>query len=425
MLRRIMPGAPLLSPSPFMSASAPLPEPGAPPVRVAHVGLVILALAVGGFAIGTTEFASMSMLPLFAQGLGIDAPTAGHAISAYALGVVVGAPVMTVLGARVPRRRLLLILMAMFTVFNGLTGLSPGYHWMLVFRFLAGLPHGAYFGVAALVASSLVPANRRTRAVGQMFLGLTCATIVGVPMASWLGQAVGWRWAFALVAVLGLLTMIAVAIFAPNTPADAKASPLRELSALERPQVWYTLAIGAIGFGGMFAVYTYLADILINVTHMPLSSVPWVMAVFGIGMTIGNMVVPVFADRALMRTAGVLLLWSLVILAIFPFTASNVWLLSLDVFFIGIGGALGTVLQTRLMDVAGDAQGLAASLNHSAFNTANALGPYLGGLAIAGGYGWTSPGWVGSLLALAGIGVWAASVMAEKRTAARGAIQAC
>jgi DHA1 family inner membrane transport protein len=408
-----------------MSASASLPEPGAPPVRVAHVGLVILALAVGGFAIGTTEFASMSMLPLFAQGLGIDAPTAGHAISAYALGVVVGAPVMTVLGARVPRRRLLLILMAMFTVFNGLTGLSPGYHWMLVFRFLAGLPHGAYFGVAALVASSLVPANRRTRAVGQMFLGLTCATIVGVPMASWLGQAVGWRWAFALVAVLGLLTMIAVAIFAPNTPADAKASPLRELSALRRPQVWYTLAIGAIGFGGMFAVYTYLADILINVTHMPLSSVPWVMAVFGIGMTIGNMVVPVFADRALMRTAGALLLWSLVILAIFPFTASNVWLLSLDVFFIGIGGALGTVLQTRLMDVAGDAQGLAASLNHSAFNTANALGPYLGGLAIAGGYGWTSPGWVGSLLALAGIGVWAASLMAEKRTASNRTVQAC
>jgi DHA1 family inner membrane transport protein len=392
---------------------------------VAHVGLVILALAVGGFAIGTTEFASMSMLPLFAQGLGIDAPTAGHAISAYALGVVVGAPVMTVLGARVPRRRLLLILMAMFTVFNGLTGLSPSYHWMLVFRFLAGLPHGAYFGVAALVASSLVPANRRTRAVGQMFLGLTCATIVGVPMASWLGQAVGWRWAFALVAVLGLLTMTAVAIFAPNTPADAKASPLRELGALKRSQVWYTLAIGAIGFGGMFAVYTYLADILINVTHMPLSSVPWVMAVFGIGMTIGNMVVPVFADRALMRTAGVLLLWSLVILAIFPFTAGNVWLLSLDVFFIGIGGALGTVLQTRLMDVAGDAQGLAASLNHSAFNTANALGPYLGGLAIAGGYGWTSPGWVGSLLALAGIGVWAMSVAAEKRSTRRGTAQAC
>lgn len=398
-----------------MTSPAPASNPGTPPVRAPHVGLVILALAVGGFAIGTTEFASMSMLPLFAQGLGIDAPTAGHVISAYALGVVVGAPIMTVLGARVPRRRLLLILMAMFTVFNGLTGLSPSYHWMLVFRFLAGLPHGAYFGVAALVASSLVPANRRTRAVGQMFLGLTIATVVGVPLASWLGQAVGWRWAFALVALLGVATMSAVAAFAPEVRADENASPLRELGALKRPQVWLTLGIGAIGFGGLFAVYTYLADILLSVTHMPLSTVPWVIGVFGIGLTAGNMIVPVFADRALMRTAGVLLVWSTATLAVVPFTAGNVWTLGLNVFLIGIGGALGTVLQTRLMDVAGDAQGLAASLNHSAFNTANALGPFLGGLAIAHGYGWTSPGWVGSLLALGGLGIWAVSVTAGGR----------
>ncbi|UPG94515.1 MFS transporter [Luteibacter aegosomatissinici] len=408
-----------------MTSAAPALDPGTPPVRAPHVGLVILALAVGGFAIGTTEFASMSMLPLFAQGLGIDAPTAGHAISAYALGVVVGAPIITVLGARLPRRRLLLLLMAMFTVFNGLTGLSPNYHWMLVFRFLAGLPHGAYFGVAALVASSLVPPNRRTRAVGQMFLGLTVATIAGVPLASWLGQAVGWRWSFALVALLGIATMSAVFAFAPNTPADAKASPMRELSALKRSQVWITLGIGAIGFGGMFAVYTYLADILLSVTHMPLSTVPWIMGVFGIGMTLGNMVIPVFADRALMRTAGALLVWAIVILAIFPFTAGNVWTLGITVFFIGLGGALGTVLQTRLMDVAGDAQALAAALNHSAFNTANALGPFLGGLAIANGYGWTSPGWVGSGLALGGLLLWAVSVAVERNSEAQEAAQTC
>jgi len=407
-----------------MSPHAPAPATGTPPVRAPHVGLVILALAVGGFAIGTTEFASMSMLPLFAQGLGIDAPTAGHAISAYALGVVVGAPIMTVLGARVPRRRLLIILMAMFTVFNGLTGLSPSYHWMLVFRFLAGLPHGAYFGVAALVASSLVPPNRRTRAVGQMFLGLTFATVVGVPLASWLGQAVGWRWAFALVAVLGVATMSAVAVFAPEVPADKDASPLRELGALKRSQVWFTLAIGAIGFGGMFAVYTYLADILIAVTHMPLHTVPWIIGVFGIGLTAGNMVVPAFADRALMPTAGGLLLWSAITLALFPFAAGNVWTLGIDVFFIGIGGALGTVLQTRLMDVAGDAQSLAASLNHSAFNTANALGPFLGGLAIAHGYGWTSPGWVGALLALGGLAIWAASIAMDGRRSSM-AVESC
>lgn len=408
-----------------MSSPAPALDPGTPPIRVPHVGLVILALAVGGFAIGTTEFATMSMLPLFAQGLGIDAPTAGHAISAYALGVVVGAPVITVLGARLPRRGLLLMLMAMFTVFNGLTGLSPSYHWMLVFRFLSGLPHGAYFGVAALVASSLVPANRRTRAVGQMFLGLTCATIVGVPLASWLGQAVGWRWSFALVALLGVATMIAVYAFAPNTPADAKASPLRELGALKRPQVWMTLGIGAIGFGGLFAVYTYLADILLKVTHMSLDAVPWVMGVFGIGMTLGNLIVPMLADRALMRTAGGLLVWSMVTLAVFPFTAGNVWALGAIVFLIGMGGALGTVLQTRLMDVAGDAQGLAASLNHSAFNAANALGPFLGGLAIAHGYGWTSPGWVGSGLALGGLLLWFVSMAMDRRNDEMTACESC
>jgi DHA1 family inner membrane transport protein len=398
---------------------------GASPVRAPRVGLVLLALAVGGFAIGTTEFASMSMLPLFAQGLGIDAPTAGHAISAYALGVVVGAPVITVLGARLPRRRLLLMLMAMFTVFNGLTGLAPSYHWMLLCRFLSGLPHGAYFGVAALVASSLVPANRRTRAVGQMFLGLTCATIVGVPLASWLGQAVGWRWSFALVALLGMATMCAVFAFAPDTPADANTSPLRELGALKRPQVWITLGIGAIGFGGMFAVYTYLADILLHVTHMSLDTVPWVMGVFGVGMTLGTMIIPVFADRALLRTAAGLLLWSMVILAIFPSTAGNVLALSATVFLIGIGGALATVLQTRLMDVAGDAQSLAASLNHSAFNTANALGPFLGGLAISHGYGWTSPGWVGSGLALGGLLLCFISTAVERRSETLIAAESC
>ncbi|KJV36505.1 MFS transporter [Luteibacter yeojuensis] len=408
-----------------MTSAAPALDPGTPPVRAPHVGLVILALAVGGFAIGTTEFASMSMLPLFAQGLGIDAPTAGHAISAYALGVVVGAPIITVLGARMPRRRLLLLLMAMFTVFNGLTGLSPSYHWMLVFRFLAGLPHGAYFGVAALVASSLVPPNRRTRAVGQMFLGLTVATIVGVPLATWLGQLVGWRWSFALVALLGVATMTAVLAFAPDTPANPNASPLRELGALKRSQVWITLGIGAIGFGGMFAVYTYLADILLSVTHMPLSTVPWVMGIFGVGMTLGNMVIPVFADKALMRTAGALLLWALIVLAIFPFTAGNVWTLGVAVFFIGVSGALGTVLQTRLMDVAGDAQALAAALNHSAFNTANALGPFLGGLAIANGYGWTSPGWVGSGLALGGLLLWGVSVAVERNATAAQAGGPC
>jgi DHA1 family inner membrane transport protein len=382
--------------------------------KTLHPGWVIFALAIGGFAIGTTEFATMSLLPFFSRGLGIDAPTAGHVISAYALGVVVGAPVFAVLGARLPRRTLLIVLMGIFALGNGASALAPNYHWMLACRFLSGLPHGAYFGVAALVATSLVPENRRTTVVGRMFLGLTFATIVGVPMANWLGQAIGWRWSFGLVALLGVLTMTCVWRLAPYEPAHPESSPLRELGALKHTQVWLTLGIGAIGFGGMFAVYTYLADVLGAVTGVSAQAVPIVLSVFGVGLTIGNLLVPVFADRALMRTAGALLVWTAVALAIFPLVAGNLWLLTLDVFLIGLGGALGTVLQTRLMDVAEDAQGLAAALNHSAFNTANALGPFLGGLAIAAGYGWTSPGWVGSLLALGGLALWFASLTVDR-----------
>lgn len=383
---------------------------------------VLLALAVGGFAIGTTEFATMSVLPLFAQGLGISAPVAGHVISAYALGVVVGAPALAVLGARLDRRDLLIGLMALFAAGNTLSAVAPSYHWMLVFRFISGLPHGAYFGVAALVATSLVPENRRTVAVGRMFLGLTVATIVGVPFANWLGHAVGWRWSFGFAAVMGVVTMTCVRLWAPSTPAAAGASPLRELGALKRSQVWYTLGIGAIGFGGLFAVYTYLANVLASVTHAQVGTASLVLSVFGIGMTLGNIVVPMFADRSVMRTAGLLLVWSALTLLVFPLAASNIWAIAADVFLIGVGGALGTVLQTRLMDVAEDAQSLAASLNHSAFNTANALGPFLGGLAIAGGFGWTSPGWVGALLALAGLGVWAAACLSQ-RSADRKAAQ--
>jgi DHA1 family inner membrane transport protein len=308
----------------------------------------------------------------------------------------------------------LILLMGMFALGNGMSALAPSYRWMLIFRFLSGLPHGAYFGVTALVAASLVPENRRTVAVGRVFLGLTFATIIGVPLANWLGQGVGWRWSFGLVALLGVLTMMFIWLFAPNEPAHPESSPLRELGALKHTQVWLTLGVGAIGFGGMFAVYTYLADILGVVTGVSAHAVPIVLSVFGLGLTIGNIVVPVFADRALMRTTGAILAWSAVSLAIFPLMATNVWTMTFDVFLIGMGGALGTVLQTRLMDVAEDAQGLAAALNHSAFNTANALGPFLGGLAISAGYGWTAPGWVGGLLAVGGLVLWFVSVTVER-----------
>ncbi|MHC2536477.1 MFS transporter [Bradyrhizobium diazoefficiens] len=370
-----------------------------------HLAIVLFSLAMGGFAIGTTEFASMSLLPFFAADLRVDEPTAGHAISAYALGVVLGAPLIAVLGARFARRTQLLVLMAVFALGNALTALAPGFGWMIAARFLAGLPHGAYFGIAALVAASLVPQHRRSRAIGHVMLGLTGATIIGVPLANLVGQTVGWRASFGLVSLLALLTVLLCALFAPRDQAG-RSDPLRELGALRSGRVWITLAIGAIGFGGMFAVYTYLATTLIEVTKVSPAVIPFFLAVFGVGATLGNLFVPRFADRALMPTAGVILLFSAVALLVFPLAAGNPWLLAIDIFAIGAGVSLGAILQTRLMDVAGDAQALAAALNHSAFNTANALGPFLGGLAIREGLGWTSTGPVGAALALLGFLIW-------------------
>lgn len=385
------------------------------PTRAMHPALVILALAMGAFAIGTTEFAAMSLVPFFARDLGLTEPEAGHAISAYALGVVVGAPVIAVLAAKLERRLLLIGLMAVFAVGNGISALASSYPLLLLCRFISGLPHGAYFGIAALVAASLVPGNKRTQSVAMVMSGLTVATIIGVPAANWLGQALGWRSGFAVVSGLAILTMALVALFAPHQPADADASPLRELGALRRPQVLLTLLTGAIGFGGLFCVYTYVASTMIEVTHVSEKFVPAVLAVFGVGMTAGNLFWAWMADRAQSRAAISALLFSAVSLALFSVMAGNVWTLSLVVLLIGFGGGLGTILQTRLMDVAGDAQALAAAAHHSAFNFANALGPWLGGMAISAGFGLTSTGWIGSGLALGGLAIFLVTLSLHRR----------
>jgi DHA1 family inner membrane transport protein len=246
-------------------------------------------------------------------------------------------------------------------------------------------------------------------------MGLTVATIIGVPCANWLGQAIGWRWCFGIVAALSLLTAILVALFAPHQPPEQGASPLTELSALKNRDVLLTLAIGAIGFGGLFTVYTYLADTLLSLTRIPESIVPLVFAIFGAGMMSGLVIVPPLAHGRLMRTAGWLLLWFAFTLALYTFAVDNIWTIMLSVFAIGLGGALGPILQTRLMDVAGKAQTLAAALNHSAFNVANALGPLLGGIAIARGFGLASTGLVGAGLALAGLAIWAVALKADSQ----------
>ena len=394
------------------------PRLATPAVTVAAgpgLAFALIALAMGGFTIGTTEFASMSLLPQIAAGMGVDEPTAGHAISAYALGVVVGAPTLAVLGARWPKRNLLIALMAVCAGANLASALSPGYGWLLGFRFLSGLPHGAYFGVGALVAASLVPRERRTQAVGRMMLGLTAATVAGVPLATVISQWGGWRSGFAIVAGLAALTALAIARFVPNRPAEPGASPLRELDALRSRQVWLTLGTGAIGFGGMFAVYTYLAGTMTHVTGAAPALLPVALVVFGVGMTVGTLICAWGADRALMPTAGLCLLFSTIVLALYAPAAQHIGTLLPIIALVGAGGGLGTVLQARLMDVAGRGQNLAAALNHSAFNTANAIGPWLGGLAISAGFGWASTGAVGVVLGLGGLVMWAISFALDRR----------
>jgi MFS transporter, DHA1 family, inner membrane transport protein len=382
-----------------------------------------LTLALGGFAIGTGEFVAMGLLPDVARDFRVTIPTAGHVISAYALGVVVGAPIIAVLAARWSRQRLLLALMAIFSVANFVSTLVHSYPALIAIRFAAGLPHGAYLGVASLVAASLAPPTARAQAVGRMMLGLTGATLVGVPLATWLGQHLGWRAAYVLVGCLGVVTGILIIKCVPRCEPDSTRSPLRELSALVRPQVWLTLGIGSIGFGGMFCVYTYITPTLTRVTGLPLGAVPLILAAFGVGMIVGNLVGARLADRDLMRTIGGVLIWNMIVLALFSLGAHERWLAPVTVFLVGTGVAIVPALQTRLMDVAAEAQTLAAALNHSAFNIANALGAWLGGVAISRGLGWTSTGWVGALLAGIGFAIFIVS-LTQGRAAQRAAAAA-
>ncbi len=380
-------------------------------------------MALGGFAIGTSEFVIMGLLPEVANQFAVTVPQAGYVISAYALGVVVGAPVIAALAARWPRHLLLMALIAMFAIGNFASALAPSHGALTVIRFLAGLPHGAYFGVASLVAASLVAPHQRAQAVARMMLGLTGATLIGVPLAAWLGQALGWRAAFALVAVIAVLSCLLIWRWVPRRPGDATASPVRELGALTRPQVLLTLAVGSVGFGGVFCVFSYVSPTMTQVAGLPLAWLPAVLALFGTGMIVGNMVGAWLADRALLPTIGGILLWNLVVTALFAWTAQHLWLAMFNILLIGTGAALGPALQIRLMDVAEDAQTLAAALNHSAFNISNALGAWLGGMAISAGLGWTATGWVGALLPAAGFAVYLASLGQMRRAgpAAAGA----
>ncbi len=380
--------------------------------------LAVFALALGGFGIGTTEFVAMGLLPDIANGFGISEPTAGHVISAYALGVVVGAPVIAALTARWPRKALLLTLMAVFTLGNLASMFAPTYLTLVIARFVTGLPHGAFFGIAALAAAHLMGPQNRAKAVAYVLCGLTVATVLGVPLASWLGQTLGWRSAFGLVVAVGLVTLIAQWRWLPQQLRSMHVtSPLTELGALRRPQVWLAVLVGMVGFGGMFAVYTYISTTMTDVTGLPRSLVPLALMVFGLGMVVGNLIGGRLADISVVRALYLSLGSLAVLLAAFSLGSHSPWTALPLLFSVGVAGsAVGPALQTRLMDVAHDAQTLAAALNHSALNVGNATGAWVGGLVIAAGFGYTAPAAAGSLLAIGGLLVFTVSVALQRRS---------
>ncbi|WP_431815610.1 MFS transporter [Gordonia jacobaea] len=380
----------------------------------------MLAMALGGFGIGTTEFVAMGLLPNIASSVHVSEPTAGYVVSAYALGVVVGAPLIAALTARMSRRTLLIALMVAFTVGNAATVLAPNFATLMVARFVAGLPHGAYFGVAALVAAHLAGPRNRAKAVGLVLLGLSVANVLGVPLATWLGESLGWRAAFVVVVIIGIVTIGALFVTLPALDDMAVTNPMTELGALTRPQVWLTLAIGVVGFGGMFAFYTYLNTALTSLTGISVGWVPVVLMVFGVGMVVGNLVGGAAADSSVPRAIFVGLVATAVVLGLFAAFVASPWAAVPLTFLVGVSAtAMVPALQTRLMDVAEDAQTLAAALNHSALNIANALGAWLGGVVIAAGFGYRAPSVLGAGLAVAGIVVLGVALAVARRSAAR------
>jgi len=391
-----------------MTSATDLVAPGRPTVTAPHgYAGALVALASGGFAIGTTEFVTMGVLPQVADGVNVSIPTAGHVISAYALGVVVGAPILAFFGARWPRRGLLIALMAAYGAFNLLSAAAPGYGVLFIGRFLDGLPHGAYFGVASLVAASLAPPGRRGRAVASVMLGLSVANVAGVPAATWLGQHVGWRASYVAAALLALLAMALVAVFVPSCPGNAEATGRREVSLFFRNgQAWLVLLAGAIGFGGLFAVYSYISPTVTRVGGLPESTVPLFVLGFGLGMVVGTWLAGELARWSVFGSLIGSGIGSGLILVVFWFAAPHGWALWPVVFTITVLGSVLVVnLQLRLMDVAGEAQTLGAAMNHASLNIANALGAWLGGLTIAWGYGYRSPAIVGLILSVAGVAV--------------------
>ncbi|MGW3041013.1 MFS transporter [Kitasatospora sp. NPDC001159] len=381
--------------------------------------LALLALAIGAFGIGTTEFVIMGLLPEIAGDYGVSIPIAGLLVTGYAIGVVIGAPLMTVLGTRISRKTMLMLLMGLFTVGNLVSAAAPGFGVMLAGRIVASLAHGAFFGIGSVVAAELVAPEKKAGAIATMFTGLTVANIVGVPLGTYIGQAVGWRTTFAVVAVLGVVGLLGIAKLVPATPRPEGAHLRRELTAFRNPQVLLAMAMTVLGFGGVFAAITYIAPMMTHVAGYSDGSVTWLLVLFGVGMFLGNLLGGKFADRRLMPMLYATLGGLAVVLALFTLTAHNRIAAAVTILLVGaLGFATVPPLQKRVLDQAHGAPTLASAVNIGAFNLGNALAAWLGGTVIAAGLGYTAPNWVGALLAAAALALAFWSAALERRTPA-------
>ncbi|MBR8641302.1 MFS transporter [Streptomyces tuirus] len=384
--------------------------------------LALLALAVGAFGIGTTEFVMMGLLPDVADDLHISIPSAGHLVSAYALGVVIGAPLLAAVTARMSRRTVLIGLMGLFVAGNALSALAPDNGWLLAARFLSGLPHGAFFGVGAVVATNMVAPERKARSVSLMFLGLTVANVVGVPVATLMGQQLGWRATFLGVSAIGLAAIAALAFLIPHDHEHATAKGLRgELAALRSVPVWLSLGTTVAGFGALFAAYSYITPMLTDAAGYADASVTLLLALFGVGATAGNLLGGRLADHSLRGTLFGGLTSLVAVLALFPVLMRTELTAAVAVILLGMAAfATGSPLQLMVMEKASSAPSLASSANQAAFNLANAGGAWIGGLALAAGFGVTSPALAGAVLAVLGLGVASLAYAVDRRAVPAG-----
>ncbi|WP_206795258.1 MFS transporter [Amycolatopsis sp. MtRt-6] len=366
----------------------------------------LLALAISAFGIGTTEFVIMGLLPEVAAGFGVSIPAAGLLISGYALGVVVGAPLLTALASRVPRKTVLVALMGLFIAGNVLSALAPSYGLLMTGRIVAALSHGAFFGVGSVVAASLVAPARQAGAIALMFTGLTVANVLGVPAGTALGQAFGWRSTFWVVSALGVAGAIGILALVPHQEPAPGAGLRRELAVFRRPQVWLALVMTALGFAGVFASFTYIAPMMTEVAGFSSGAVTWLLVLFGAGLFAGNLLGGKAADRRLMPSLYVILAALALVLVAFVFTAHAKVPAAITIALFGAAGfATVPPLQARVLAKAEGAPALASAANIAAFNLGNAGGAWLGGQAIDAGLGYTAPNWIGAALAAAGLAV--------------------